>query len=144
MKRESTQRVFIEGPLPGLNKFIASAKENGSRRGRKGRRFNKYAAIKKHWMEMIDLVCKAQGIRPVTGPASFRFTWFEKDRRRDPDNLAAGGRKLILDGFVKAGVLQGDGWRHVREWTDDFQIARDARRPGVLVEIKGRTRGGSK
>jgi len=143
MFQEQTQRVFIEGPLPGLNKFIASAKENGFKRGKNGRRFNRYAAIKKHWTELIELVCKAQGIRPVRGPATFHFTWIEKDRRRDPDNLAAGGRKLVLDGFVHAGILENDGWKHVQGWTDEFQVAKDTRRPGVLVIIKGRTRGGS-
>ena len=141
MNRESTQRVFIEGPLPGLNKFIASAKENGSRRGRKGRRFNKYAAIKKHWTELIDLVCKAQGIRPVTGPASIAFVWYEPNRRRDPDNFSSGGRKLILDGLVKAGILETDGWRGIARFDgEDWELARGDRRPGVLVTITGRVR----
>ncbi len=141
MPHESTQRLFIEGPLPGLNKFIASAKENGARRGRKGRRYNAYAAIKKYWTEVIDLLCKAQGIRPVRGLASFRFVWYEKDRRRDPDNLAAGGRKLVLDGLVKAGVLQGDGWRHVQGWEDEFRVTQRPGRPGVLVVIQEEVKG---
>jgi len=63
----------------------------------------------------------------------FIFEWKERDRRRDPDNIAAAGRKLILDGLVLAGVLPDDGWNHVLGWTDRFEVDRE--RPGVLVEL---------
>lgn len=61
--------------------------------------------------------------------------WVEKNRKRDLDNIAAGGRKLILDSLVDIGVLKNDGWKNVEGWTDSFSINKD--RPGVWVEIIG-------
>lgn len=53
---------------------------------------------------------------------------------RDPDGVAAGGRKLLLDGIVKAGVLPTDGARVVRGFVDQFQYGVP---PGVRVTIVG-------
>ena len=61
------------------------------------------------------------------------FTWIEPNRRRDPDNIAAGGRKLILDAMVVAGVIQDDSWKYVRGWKDKFFT--DKQKPGVVVKI---------
>ena len=130
------QRLFIEGPLPGLNALIAASKRSGWRQGKKGSRWNEYARMKKEWHERIELTAKVQKIKPVMSRASFVFVWFEKDRRRDPDNIAAAGRKFIFDSLIKAGILRGDGWKHVEGWKDEFRVARGARRPGVLIEIQ--------
>lgn len=66
-------------------------------------------------------------------PVRFDFVWFEASRRRDLDNVAAGGRKLALDSLVKAGVLQGDGWAHVTGWSDAFALRPS--KPGVSITI---------
>ncbi len=62
-----------------------------------------------------------------------RFWWYERNRRRDPDNVAAGGRKLVLDGLVSAGVLEGDGWHHIRSWEDQWFV--NPEKPGVFVSM---------
>jgi hypothetical protein len=56
-----------------------------------------------------------------------RFEWHEPKpsrtaRLRDPDNISSGGRKIILDGLVQAGVIPDDGWDVVRGWEDHFEI----------------------
>lgn len=66
------------------------------------------------------------------GKVFINFFWQEQNRRRDLDNVAA-ARKYILDGMVLAGMLAGDGWRHVEGWTDTFGV--DKKNPGVLVEV---------
>lgn len=43
-----------------------------------------------------------------------------------------GGRKLILDGLVKAGVLHNDGAKDIRSWVDTFAVGSGA---GVRVEL---------
>lgn len=35
-----------------------------------------------------------------------RYRWFEKDRRRDLDNVSSFGRKVIQDALVECGVLK--------------------------------------
>lgn len=113
---------FIPGPLPGLNEIIGAANRNR----------HIYAKMKRELTESIALRARAARlIRPER--ADLCFVWYERDRRRDPDNVAGGGRKFILDGLVKAGVLQGDGWRHVARWHDAFLV--HSSQPGVYVTI---------
>jgi hypothetical protein len=88
-----------------------------------------YARLKRDWTMRIWALAKAARLKPVKR-AYFEFIWREPARRRDPDNIAAGGRKLVLDGLVAAKVLPDDGWGVVLEWCDVFQISD---KPGVLV-----------
>jgi len=136
------QRLFIEGPLPGLNTLIAAAKRFGEQIGRKGRRYNHYAAIKKEWGERIALIAKTQGIKPLQKKTFFVFFWYEPNRRRDPDNIAAGGRKIIFDALVHAGILPDDKWNYVAGWDDRFDLANGGR-PGVLIIMKEMENGAS-
>jgi len=128
------QRIFIEGPLPGFNSLIAASKSFGRRQGRRGRRYNRYAEQKKRWEERISLIVRAGGFGPLPERAWFDFVWYEPNRLRDPDNIAAAGRKLIFDAFVRAGIMAGDGWAHVAGWRDRFRLCGDGR-PGVLVIV---------
>lgn len=118
------QVLWIPGPLPGLNDLLAA---KGSGHGRA----NAYARLKARWTDHIALLARAARLRPVAA-AEITFAWCERNRRRDPDNIAAGGRKLVLDALVAAGVLPNDGWGQVREWTDTFELTRT---PGVRVTL---------
>lgn len=64
-----------------------------------------------------------------------RFGWAEPNTRRDPDNFCAGGRKVVLDALVRAGVLPGDGWKHVAGWCDEWLVSSE---PGVSVTLEAR------
>lgn len=126
-----TASLWVPGPLPSLNELIAAAKGSGGR----GRA---YARIKRQWTQDIWAWAKAARLPAFRGGVTLSFHWFERNRRRDPDNVAAGGRKLILDGLVAAGVLPGDGGRTVLHWTDRFDLAGAGGQnlgPGVGVTI---------
>lgn len=60
------------------------------------------------------------------------FEWREPNKKRDLDNVAA-AKKLVIDGLVTAGVLHGDGWKHLHGFRDYFEVNPDA---GVLVTIE--------
>lgn len=127
-----TAQLWIPGPLPGLNELIASAKGSGGRGAG-------YARLKKQWTETVWALAKEARLPKFPGHVRLDFRWLEQDRRRDPDNVAAGGRKLILDGLVMAGVIRGDGWSCVDGWWDEFDLASAvplARGPGVQVTIR--------
>ena len=121
-----TAQLWVPGPLPGLNELIAAAKGSGGRGAG-------YARLKRAWTDTVWALAKAARLRQFTRPVSLHFLWCELHQRRDPDNVAAGGRKLALDGLVKAGVLQGDGWRWITSWSDSWTV--DATKPGVMVSI---------
>ena len=116
------QSFFIPGPLPGLNDVIAMAK----------RHWAQYAKEKAYWTDLVAWTCKGKRIKPVK-MAFIEFTWIEKGKRRDPDNIAM-AKKFILDGMVHAGVLENDGWGQIAGWSDEFKI--DKARPGVEVTLK--------
>ena len=115
------QTLFIPGPILGLNEMLLA----------RGRGHYAYNAKKKKLEEEIYYLCLEQGITYVT-QAWFLFEWLEPNKRRDPDNVAA-GRKFVFDGLVKARRLPGDGWKHVNGWLDTFQVDRE--NPGVRVHI---------
>ena len=118
--------LWVPGPLPGMNELIAAAK------GSRGRGVA-YSRLKKQWTDVVVGLAQSQKVPAFPGRVVIEWTWHERDRRRDPDNVAAGGRKLVLDGLVKAGVLKGDGWRYIQSWTDRFHV--EELRPGVELSI---------
>ena len=118
--RGEVVKVTIPGELPDLNKIINTAKTHWSQ----------YRAMKESNTDLVAWCAKGQ---EKIDRADFIFTWYAKDRRTDPDNLAA-GQKFILDGLVKAGVLAGDGWKQVRSIYHRFEVDRE--RPRVEIEIR--------
>ena len=124
--------LFIPGPLPGLNEIIDACKRVVVRGGRQ---IPSYALMKGEWEGVVLAAAKASGVA-VFGYSRvfFRFRWLEKDKRRDPDNIAAGGRKIILDGLVKGGFIKNDGWQTVMGWEDRWEVF--PKRPGVHVKIE--------
>lgn len=67
--------------------------------------------------------------------------WREEARRRDPDNIVSGGRKVLLDalgpgrkgerGWRGAGLLHCDGWHCVAGFVDVFAVGE----PGIEVVV---------
>ena len=125
------QKVFIPGPLPGFNEMEA-ARGRGGRFGHK--RENDYNVMKAEWMMVVKARCTKASIKPMAH-AWVHFLWLERDRRRDKDNIAA-GKKFVLDGIVKAGILPGDGWKNVVGFKDDFDVLKT--RPGCMVTLYDR------
>jgi hypothetical protein len=79
-----------------------------------------YNATKQNWVLAISAWARRHLLIPPAFPITITFRWYEKARRRDPDNVCAGGRKLILDGLVTAGILPGDGPNVICGFTDEF------------------------
>jgi hypothetical protein len=122
---------FISGPLPDLNELMSARMIQG-RPGRKGRRWNAYSKMKSQWETVIYYEILRQKVPAIHEPVLLEYWWFEKNRRRDKSNVAAGGRKLLEDAMVSAGVLTlGDGWRGIIGWKDFFGVR--ASKPGVSV-----------
>jgi Holliday junction resolvase RusA-like endonuclease len=116
-------RFTIYGRLDGLNTVI-----DANRR-------NKYSGAK--IKAQNDKICrsyipqKLKGIR-LPYPVIVTIDWYEKDRRRDLDNIYS-GKKFILDSLVECGVLQGDGQKWVIGLVD--RIHTDRKNPRIEVSI---------
>ena len=69
----------------------------------------------------------------ITSPVELTFHFFEKDRRRDKDNISGYAHKVIQDSLVKAKVLKNDGWNEIESYKDYFSV--DSKRPRVEVML---------
>ena len=112
----------IEGRLPGLNEMIDAAKQG------KGK-YQPYALMKEEYTNMITWIAKKL---PKYEKVALIITWYEPDRRRDPDNIMA-GQKFILDGMVQAGTIPNDSQKYISGIIHRFRV--DKQNPRVEVEI---------
>ena len=103
------QFIEIDGKLPNLNEIIDASK----------RHWSKYAKLKKRLMpKVVGQMLKE--LKPVKAPVFIEFQWHRRDKRTDPDNISAGGRKVLLDALQASGILSNDGWSNVIGFSDRF------------------------
>lgn len=118
-------KLTIWGTLPGLNEFIDANRRN----------YHAGAKLKKEAQYLVELSAKKclKRWKPA-GPVFMRYVWFEPSKRRDKDNIAAGGRKIIQDALVESGYLKNDGWNDIVGFSDEFRI--DKKEPRIEVDIE--------
>lgn len=117
-------RLTIPGQLPGLNEYIDANRAN-SRAG---------ARLKRQSQEIVmwNILAQLHRLR-IQKPVFLLFTFYEKDKRRDHDNVGSFARKIIQDALVEAQVLQDDGWNHVTGYLDRFDV--DKQHPRIVVQF---------
>lgn len=90
-------KIIIPFPLPGLNDYI-SAERSHRQKG---------AALKRKAQRSVTAVLKRQIRGSLREPVTIHYTWVEKDRRRDKENVSGFGHKVIQDALVNIGALKG-------------------------------------
>lgn len=126
-------RFVIKGRLPGLNEYLKA--ERSFRRGHSCGN-----DMKQGCQDIVsEAIRKDLGHARVKAPVTIHYAFYEPDRRRDLDNIAAVAHKFIQDALVSSRVLENDGWQYIRGFTDEFHVDRhDPRIEVVLVEEGGR------
>lgn len=118
-------KFTIPARLPGLNELIAANRSNP----------HAGAKLKKETDETIRRAIRAAKPMGLQGPVRLSMTFFEPNRRRDPDNVYSAA-KYILDALVKEGVIENDNQRILpppEPIRYAYQV--DGRNPRVEVEI---------
>lgn len=115
-------KIIIPGEMPGFNEIVKVAK-----RGR-----GKYQPYNDMKREHTDTVAWLSKKIPNKKKIFLDITWIEKDKRRDPDNIAA-AVKFIWDGLVEAGVIKNDGWNENGGWANHFEVDKDNPRIEVAI-----------
>ena len=116
--------IVIPGELPDLNTIIDESKKHWA----------EYNRMKKEYTEMVAWLAKGKG---KFKKINLDITWVCKDRRKDKDNIMAGGLKMILDGLVVAGVIKNDGWSEIGSINNHFEVDKDNPRVEVCItEVK--------
>lgn len=120
-----THSFIIHQKLPSLNDYIKSC------------RTNKYAGAKfKREVEQdIGWYIKVAKMGKISPPVVVHFEWHEGNRR-DADNIAS-AKKFILDALVSHNILQDDGRRYVKGFTDTFITDKKEFVVVKLEEIEG-------
>lgn len=122
--RQQVISFVIRGRLSGLNEYTRAC------------RTNRYAGAK--MKEENELRVKAAvleqlaGVKKISGQVHITYKWYEKNKRRDLDNIAF-ARKFIQDALVDVGLLQGDGWQHIVGFADEFYIDNENPRIEVII-----------
>ena len=122
-QQSKTASFTIQGRLSGLNEYTAACRSNcyaGANMKKKNER-----------MVESSIFEQLRGVK-FDNKVSISYTWYEKNKRRDLDNIAF-AKKFIQDALVKMGVLQGDGWQHIIQFTDDFKVDKNNPRIEVII-----------
>lgn len=128
---DEPRRLRIPWRLPARNELDALSRSSP----------HAYNVRKKREQNDLALCAQSARLTPAVGSLIIACIWYEADRRRDPDNIVSGGRKLLLDalgpgrkgpaGWHGAKVIHCDGWHCVSMLADVFEIGK----PGVEVVI---------
>ena len=121
-------QLVIHGRLDNLNDYITAC------------RTNQYKGAKMKASDerkVIGEIREQLGHIRIRDPVKMKYCWYEKNRRRDLDNISSFGRKVIQDALVKSGVLQNDGWKEIVSFSDELYVDPDNPRIEVEIEVVG-------
>jgi len=111
--------------LPGLNDLLAEASRHPMA----------YNKLKKQCeMVIISQIRRQLGRYKAQNRVFPVYTFYEpkKGQKRDYDNVSAGGRKIVNDALVKAGVLQDDSPKYLLFGESKFVYSE---KPGIVIEL---------
>ena len=115
-------KVTIAGEFPTLNEIIDASKSH----------YHAYNNLKQASAKTIKLKLQNANI-PKLDKVYLKITYFRKNRRFDPDNIAA-AKKFILDAMVAAGVIENDGWDQVAGWQESWKVDKQYPRIEIIIE----------
>jgi Holliday junction resolvase RusA-like endonuclease len=118
-------KLTIPFILPGLNEYT-NAQRTHRQAGANMKRKNQQAV-----MTVLRPQLRGKKLRE---PVYLHYTWVEKSRRRDKDNITGFGHKVIQDALVCLGALRDDGWGDIEGYSDTFRV--DKKNPHIEIEVE--------
>lgn len=129
----SNSHLFrIEGTLPNLNDYIAADRilvRNA------GHCFSKGNELKQRTQKGVQKAIRRDiGHLVIKCPIKIIYRFYEPNKRRDKDNVAAFAMKVIQDALVKEKIIKNDGWREIESFECLFDV--DKNNPRIEVELQ--------
>lgn len=117
--------VIIPGRFAGLNEFVdANRRRHGNwSAGNSMKQKDQYTI-----MQYLPRV-------HIDKPVYLEYTFYERNSRRDKDNISGYFHKIFQDALVQAGVLSGDGWKNIVGFSDAFYVDNKNPRIEVYIEV---------
>ena len=110
---------WIPYKFPSLNEYINAC------------RSNRYAGAQMKKDVQYEISYYIARLPRFENPVKIEFNWYEKNKRRDLDNIAF-AKKFILDALVENGKLKDDNRKCVTAFKDEFFYEKKA---GVLLRF---------
>ena len=123
--------LVIKGRMPDLNDYLKSERIAIRKNGKFTTKGN---AMKQEYQRKVVSAVRSQlrGIH-INKPVKIYYTFYEKNRKRDLDNISAFAHKVIQDGLVQCGLLANDGWKNIVGYSDDFYVDKENPRIEVII-----------
>ena len=117
-------KFTIDGRLDGLNEYTAANRTNPHKGG-----------DMKNKNELIITWSIRQQLKKLHIASQIHITYkfYEKNTRRDLDNIAGTAHKFIQDSLVKCGVIDNDGWKNIKGFSDEFYVDKEKPRIEVIL-----------
>jgi hypothetical protein len=110
-------RFIVPGRPPSFNDFEAARGQVRHRRSKKTGRVERfsheYNDLKNTWTERVALLATLVPRVVEDDPVLVFLRVYDSDRRRDPDNVLSGARKVVHDGLQAAGIVKNDSRRYI-------------------------------
>jgi len=126
-----TYKLIIDGRLADLNDYLKAERQTY----RKGNFFTTNGnELKKDTQEVIIWAIRQQlrGVH-INNPIVLGYSFYEPNKKRDLDNVSAFAHKVIQDSLVLAGIIDNDGWKNIKAYTDKFYCDKENPRIEVLL-----------
>ena len=121
-KADGSFTFTVPGELPTMNEIIDGSKAH----------WGSFKQIKDDTEAKIKFCAENQNV-PFFEQVFFQITYYRKNKRYDPDNIAA-GKKFILDALQKAGIIKNDGWKTVKGFFEKWEV--DKENPRTVITIR--------
>lgn len=124
-------KLIIDGTLPNLNDYLRAERITIRKHGKFTTKGNE---LKQENQEYVVWHIRQQlkGLH-IDYPIVLKYSFYEKNKKRDLDNISAFAHKVIQDALVKAHIIDDDGWKNIKGYEDKFYI--DNAKPRIEVEI---------
>ena len=117
--------LTISGKLDNLNDYTSACRKN---------RYAGAEMKRKNENKVIASVLEQLRRLRIEQPVYMTYNWYEKNKRRDLDNISSFGRKVIQDALVETKVLRNDNWQCIVGFQDNFYT--DPAHPRIEVIIE--------
>lgn len=116
-------KFTIYGKLPSLNEYINACRTNVFKANK----------MKQTSDNTVILSARRDGLTRIDKyPIKVKVTFYESNSKRDVDNVAF-ANKFILDGLVKAHIIEDDSQKYVKEIHSTVKV--DKANPRVEVVL---------
>lgn len=118
------QTLTINVKLPTLNEYIDACRTNQY----------KGATFKRDYQNLICYLIRAAGLKRVEGPQWITYIFYEKNKKRDKDNVASFAKKVINDALQVMGILPNDNNEWVAGTSEMFDYSEKTSKITVILE----------